>query len=135
MLYTPQCYPPPEFSDLLMWTGGVQALSSIVGSLSLPSAAILEWLDSHVQVRMSILFAYMFGKSQLCAQLLTWLAQTWAPIRAALNPLFVVLGCAPAYHLLIFAVGGFFDFVAPYTAVSSLLVRLTCIASWSCRCI
>lgn len=73
----------------------VQALSSIVGSLSLPSAAILEWLDSHVQVRMSILFAYMFGKSQLFAQLLTWLAQTWAPVRAALDPLFLVLGCAP----------------------------------------
>jgi len=65
-----------------------------VSSLSLPSAAILEWLDSHVQVRMSILFAYMFGKSQLFAQLLTWLAQTWAPVRAALDPLFVVLGCA-----------------------------------------
>ena len=73
----------------------MQALSSIVGSLSLPSAAIMEWLDSHVQVRMSILFAYMFGKSQLFAQLLTWLAQTWAPVRAALDPLFVVLGCVP----------------------------------------
>ncbi|CAL5219001.1 g756 [Coccomyxa viridis] len=69
-----------------------KALSSIVGSLSLPSAAILEWLDSHVQVRMSILFAYMFGKSQLFAQLLTWLAQTWAPVWAALDPLFLVLG-------------------------------------------
>ena len=75
----------------------MQALSSIVGSLSLPSAAIMEWLDSHVQVRMSILFAYMFGKSQLFAQLLTWLAQTWAPVRAALDPLFVVLGCVPNY--------------------------------------
>lgn len=63
-----------------------------MSSLSLPSAAILEWLDSHVQVRMSILFAYMFGKSQLAAQLLTWLAQTWAPVRAALDPLIVTLG-------------------------------------------
>ena len=70
----------------------MQALSSIVSSLSLPSAAILEWLDNHVTVRMSILFAYMFGKSQLFAQLLTWLSQTWAPIRAALDPLFVLLG-------------------------------------------
>ncbi len=76
----------------------VQALSSIVGSLSLPSAAILEWLDSHVQVRMSILFAYMFGKSQLFAQLLTWLAQTWAPVRAALDPLFLVLGYVSSRH-------------------------------------
>ena len=69
-----------------------------MSSLSLPSAAILEWLDSHVQVRMSILFAYMFGKSQLFAQLLTWLAQAWAPVRAALDPLFVVLGYAPTCH-------------------------------------
>ena len=76
----------------------MQALSSIVGSLSLPSAAILEWLDSHVQVRMSILFAYMFGKSQLFAQLLTWLAQTWAPVRAALDPLFLVLGKVSDCH-------------------------------------
>lgn len=28
----------------------LQALSSLVSSLSLPSAAILGWLDSHVQV-------------------------------------------------------------------------------------
>lgn len=45
-----------------------------------------------MQVRLSILFAYMFGKSKLFAQLLTWLAQTWAPIRMALDPLFVTLG-------------------------------------------
>ena len=45
-----------------------------------------------VQVRLSILFAYMFGKSKLFAQLLRWLAQTSAPIRVALDPLFVTLG-------------------------------------------
>ena len=38
-------------------THHLQALSSLVGSLSLPSAAILEWLDSHVQVLLPLAWA------------------------------------------------------------------------------
>ena len=103
-----------------MRAAGAQALSSIVGSLSLPSAAILDWLDSHVQVRLSILFAYMVGKSQLFAHLLTWLAQTWAPMRAALDPLFMVLGCVPAYHL------GFLSLVYAQSLCVSKVRRSAC---------
>jgi trans-aconitate methyltransferase len=69
-------------------------LSSLVNSLSLPSSAIFQWLDSHVQVRLSILCAYLFGKSQLFVQLLRWLGHAWALTRAGLEPVFSVLGCA-----------------------------------------
>ena len=46
------------------------------------------------QVRLSILFAYMFGKSQLAVQLLRWLGHAWALLRASLEPVLVIVGCA-----------------------------------------
>ena len=70
-------------------------LSSLVNSLSLPSSVIFQWLDSHVQVRLSILCAYLFGKSQLFVQLLRWLGHAWALLRAALEPVISVLGYGP----------------------------------------
>jgi hypothetical protein len=49
------------------------------------------------QVRLSILFAYMFGKSQLFVQLLRWLGHAWALLRASLEPVLVIVGCVPAF--------------------------------------
>jgi hypothetical protein len=69
-------------------------LMQVLSSLSLPSSAIFAWLDSHVQVRLSILFAYLFGKSQLCMQLLRWLGHAWALLRTGLEPFVSFLGCA-----------------------------------------
>lgn len=76
----------------------------VLSSLSLPSSAIFAWLDSHVQVRLSILFAYLFGKSQLFMQLLRWLGHAWALLRTGLEPFVSFLGCVFSFH----------GFVAPY---------------------
>ena len=46
------------------------------------------------QVRLSILFAYMFGKSQVAVQLLRWLGHAWALLRAGLEPVLAVVGRA-----------------------------------------
>ncbi|EIE25633.1 hypothetical protein COCSUDRAFT_83640 [Coccomyxa subellipsoidea C-169] len=77
------------FYDLIK---NVPYLHKVLSSLSLPSSAIFAWLDSHVQVRLSILFAYLFGKSQLFMQLLRWLGHAWALLRTGLEPFVSFLG-------------------------------------------
>lgn len=48
-----------------------------------------------LQVRLSILCAYLFGKSALFVVLLRWAGHAGALLRAAAQPLASVLGCAP----------------------------------------
>lgn len=45
-----------------------------------------------MQVRLSILFAYLFGKSQLFVQLLRWLGHTWAVFKTSMQPILAVVG-------------------------------------------
>lgn len=49
--------------------------------------AVRQWLDQHVSFRLSILFAYLFGKSELAVQLLKWLGAAGNVCRAMLEPL------------------------------------------------
>ena len=62
-----------------------------LGSMYLPSSAILQWLDNHVSVRLSILLAYLFGKSELAVQLLRWLKTAGTVCRATLQPVISVV--------------------------------------------
>lgn len=71
----------------------VQFLRQLAG-MYLPSTAILQWLDEHVSFRLSILFAYLFGKSELAVQLLRWLGAAGACCHAVLRPVIAVLGYA-----------------------------------------
>lgn len=59
---------------LTMRTRPLQVLQRVISSLKLPGAAILEWLEGHAQLRLSILLTYLFGKSVLFTQLMRWLS-------------------------------------------------------------
>ncbi|CAL8460798.1 g329 [Coccomyxa elongata] len=76
------------FYDLIK---NVPYLHKVLSSLLVPSS-FSAWLDSHVQVRLSILFAYLFGKSQLFMQLLRWLGHAWAVLRTGMEPIVSLLG-------------------------------------------
>lgn len=69
-----------------------QVLRSLAASLHLPAATIFRWLDTHVVVRLSILCAYLFGKSELAAMLLHWAAAAVSLGRTALAPLAALFG-------------------------------------------
>ena len=66
----------------------------VVRSLHLPSTAMMRWLDAHLTMRLSILCAFLFGKSQLAAQLLRWLGAAGAVLRTVLQPLLGFLRCS-----------------------------------------
>ncbi|KAK9825452.1 hypothetical protein WJX81_002181 [Elliptochloris bilobata] len=69
-----------------------QVLRNVVARMHLPAAAIFQWLDSSLKVRLSILCAYLFGKSALFVALLRWAGHAGALLRAAAQPLALVLG-------------------------------------------
>jgi len=55
------------------------------------------WLARCVQVRLSILCAYLFGKSTLLVALVRWAGRAGALLRAAAQPAAALLGCAAIY--------------------------------------
>ena len=65
----------------------------VVRSLHLPSTAMMRWLDTHLTMRLSILCAFLFGKSQLAAQLVRWLGAAGAVLRTVLQPVLGFLRC------------------------------------------
>ena len=58
---------------------------------SFPAAAIMQWLDEHLSFRLSILFAYLFGKSELAISILRYLGTFGAMCRESLQPLMSIL--------------------------------------------
>ncbi|KAK9796342.1 hypothetical protein WJX73_010372 [Symbiochloris irregularis] len=64
-----------------------QVLRGLAGSLHLPASTIFRWLDTHVVVRLSILCAYLFGKSPFAAYLLYWAAVAASCVRATMGPM------------------------------------------------
>jgi len=71
---------------------GAQVLRSAFGRLHLPGATILRWLDSHVQLRLSILLTYLFGKSLYFAQLMRWAGGMLRYLRIVAQPALMLLG-------------------------------------------
>lgn len=67
-------------------------LRSAFGRLHLPGATILRWLDSHVQLRLSILLTYLFGKSVYFAHMMRWAGGMLRYLRIIAQPALVLLG-------------------------------------------
>ncbi len=67
-------------------------LRTAFGRLHLPGATILRWLDSHVQLRLSILLTYLFGKSVYFAQLMHWAGGMLRYLRVVAQPALMLLG-------------------------------------------
>lgn len=47
-------------------------MQRLMSSLWLPPAAVLEWLEQHTQIRLSILLTYLFGKSEAFVWVVKW---------------------------------------------------------------
>lgn len=47
-------------------------LQRLMSSLWLPPTSILQWLEEHAQLRLSLLLTYLFGKSEMFVQLMRW---------------------------------------------------------------
>ena len=73
----------------------MHALNSQKGKSQQEPARLDDDCDGAAQVRLSILCAYLFGKSALFAALLRWAGHAGALLRAAAQPLALVLGFAP----------------------------------------
>lgn len=76
----------------------VQVLRRAFGKLQLPGAAIVRWLDEHVQLRLSILLGWLFGRSVFFMQLLRWLGSMARYVRVVAQPAVEVLGEAQPWH-------------------------------------
>jgi len=50
------------FYDLFKTLPGLQA---VLSTMWLPPAAVLQWIEEHAQIRLSILLTYIFGKSEM----------------------------------------------------------------------
>ncbi|KAL4427891.1 hypothetical protein ABPG75_001980 [Micractinium tetrahymenae] len=81
------------FYDLYKSIPGLQlVMQRLMASMWLPPAAVLEWLEQHTQIRLSILLTYLFGKSEALVWFMRW-AQHFARLaRAAVQPVTDVLG-------------------------------------------
>ena len=77
-----------------MWRR-MQVLRRAFGRLHLPGAAILHWLDEHVQLRLSILLGWLFGRSVFFMQLLRWLGTMLRYVRVVTQPAVELLGACP----------------------------------------
>ena len=73
-----------------------QVLRRAFGKLQLPGAAIVRWLDEHVQLRLSILLGWLFGRSVFFMQLLRWLGSMARYGRLVAQPAVELLGKAAA---------------------------------------
>ena len=68
------------FYDLYRNLPGLQRLlRGVMASAWLPPTAVLEWLESHTQFRLSILLTYLVGKSEVVAVALRWAEKTARP--------------------------------------------------------
>ena len=76
----------------------LQVMRKVIGSLHLPAAGILRWLDEHVQIRLSILLTYLFSKSVFFVELLRWLGAMGRYMRMLLQPAADVLGAAATHN-------------------------------------
>ena len=74
-----------------------KVLRSAFGRLHLPGAAILRWLDGHVQLRLSILLTYLFGKSVYFAQLMRWTGGMLQYLRTIAQPALVIIGATHVF--------------------------------------
>lgn len=76
------------FWDLYKTLPGLQAaLSKLVESMWLPPTSVLQWIEEHAQIRLSILLTYLFGKSELFVFVMKNASIWWKNVSIALEPL------------------------------------------------
>lgn len=81
------------FWDLYKTLPGLQALlSRMVAGMWLPPAAVLQWIEEHAQIRLSLLLTYLFGKSEMFVYVVRVVGNLTRSSRAALEPLITALG-------------------------------------------
>jgi len=77
------------FWDLYKTLPGLQEmLAKIVGSLWLPPTAVLQWIEEHAQIRLSILLTYLFGKSEIFLFVMKHAGPWWRSVCALVEPLY-----------------------------------------------
>ncbi|KAL4858369.1 hypothetical protein ACK3TF_001355 [Chlorella vulgaris] len=81
------------FYDLLKAVPGLQVVArQLMARMWLPPVAVLEWLEQHTQIRLSILATYLFGKSEAFVWVMRWVHNFARVTRAALQPVVAALG-------------------------------------------
>ncbi|CAD7704505.1 unnamed protein product [Ostreobium quekettii] len=63
------------------------AVLRLIDAINLPAVDILEWLEVHVQVRLSILLTFLYGKSPLFVATLRVCGNAWKVISNFLRPI------------------------------------------------
>jgi hypothetical protein len=80
------------FYDLYKTLPGLQnVLARAFSALWLP-AHIMDWLEAHTQIRLSILLTYLFGKSELFVLVMRWVSNAARLMRTAVQPVTQVIG-------------------------------------------
>lgn len=120
------------FYDLYKTLPGLQdALNKLVESYHIsvwwPIVSVYQWVESHAQIRLSILLTYLFGKSELFYSInmvaMQWFTYVFEPIRVVVMP-FVWVLYAPLrllYSLGSYALGVVYS---PLTFAWSLASRV-----------
>lgn len=81
------------FYDLYKVVPGLQVvMHRLMASVWLPPAAVLEWLEQHTQIRLSILLTYLFGQSKAFVWFMRWVQHFARIARAMLEPVSDMLG-------------------------------------------
>jgi hypothetical protein len=81
------------FYDLYKTLPGLQAmLSKMVAGMWLPPAAVLQWIEEHAQIRLSILLTYIFGKSEMFLYVVRMLRHAKTTVLDAAGPVVAAVG-------------------------------------------
>lgn len=76
------------FWDLYKTLPGLQsALAKLVESMWLPPTAVLQWIEEHAQIRLSILLTYLFGKSEIFVFVMKNASIWWKSLGTIFEPI------------------------------------------------
>lgn len=108
------------FWDLYKTLPGLQEiLAKVVGSLWLPPTAVLQWIEEHAQIRLSILLTYLFGKSEMLLFVMKHAGPWWRSVCALVEPLY---GSTMGPILLFMKVTGFQVVQLTYSIANSTVI-------------
>ena len=80
------------FWDLYKTLPGLQSmLARVVESLWLPPTAVMQWIEEHAQIRLSILLTYLFGKSEFFMYAMRNVGRMWKSTQSLMAPVVEIL--------------------------------------------